>query len=872
VPGLGTTYGRGGATSAPKDLLNADAILIMGSNMAENHPVGFQWVVEAREKGTKVIHIDPRFTRTSALSNIWAPLRAGSDIIFLGGLINYTLVNDLYFRDYILHYTNAPVIISEDFKDTEDLGGIFSGWKDDEKKYDPASWLYDSAETEKHQANSHSSEHAEKEGGHEQEGGNSPPDLDKYNKDDTLQHPRCVFQLLKRHFARYTPEMVEQYCGISRESFLHAAKTYCEASGPERTGSICYAVGWTQHSSGVQTIRCAAILQLLLGNMGRPGGGIMALRGHASIQGSTDIPTLFDILPGYLNMPKFGEESETLGKFIEKYKARTGWWNNFDKYIVSLLKAYYGEAATAENDFGFNWLPRVTGDHSHQGYWLDMMDGKMEGLFVMGQNPAVAGPNSGMERRALAKLKWLVVREMVETETASFWYDSPEVLRGETRPEDIQTEIFLMPAAGHAEKDGTFTNTQRLLQWREKAVDPPGDSRSENGFIFHLGRLLKERGRKDPRARNAGLNALTWDYPTEGHHEEPVAEKILQEINGYTVADRKLVPGFTALKSNGSTACGCWIYSGVFPEPGKNRANERDSKDFYGHGWGFAWPSDRRILYNRASARPDGKPWSERKKLVWWDTEAGKWTGLDVPDFVATKPPDHQPKPGACGDDALPGDKPFILHADGLGWIWVPSGLTDGPLPVHYEPLESPVRNPMHPSRQTNPVANARSRPGNEYASSPDNRFPHILTTYRLTEHHTAGGMSRTLSHLAELQPDMFCELSLGLALELSVLNGEWVTVVTPRGAIEAHALITPRMKALTIDRKVIQQVGLPFHWGYSGLVKGDIGNDLVAISEEPNVRIMETKGLLCAVLKGNRASNADKLANLLRSSTGKPS
>jgi formate dehydrogenase major subunit len=872
VPGLGTTYGRGGATSAPKDLLNADAILIMGSNMAENHPVGFQWVVEAREKGTKVIHIDPRFTRTSALSDIWAPLRAGSDIIFLGGLINYTLVNDLYFRDYILHYTNAPVIISEDFKDTEDLGGIFSGWKDDEKKYDPASWLYDSAETEKHQANSHSSEHSEKEGGHEQEGGNSPPDLDKYNKDDTLQHPRCVFQLLKRHFARYTPEMVEQYCGISRESFLHAAKTYCEASGPERTGSICYAVGWTQHSSGVQTIRCAAILQLLLGNMGRPGGGIMALRGHASIQGSTDIPTLFDILPGYLNMPKFGEESETLGKFIEKYKARTGWWNNFDKYIVSLLKAYYGEAATAENDFGFNWLPRVTGDHSHQGYWLDMMDGKMEGLFVMGQNPAVAGPNSGMERRALAKLKWLVVREMVETETASFWYDSPEVLRGETRPEDIQTEIFLMPAAGHAEKDGTFTNTQRLLQWREKAVDPPGDSRSENGFIFHLGRLLKERGRKDPRARNAGLNALTWDYPTEGHHEEPVAEKILQEINGYTVADRKLVPGFTALKSNGSTACGCWIYSGVFPEPGKNRANERDSKDFYGHGWGFAWPSDRRILYNRASARPDGKPWSERKKLVWWDTEAGKWTGLDVPDFVATKPPDHQPKPGACGDDALPGDKPFILHADGLGWIWVPSGLTDGPLPVHYEPLESPVRNPMHPSRQTNPVANARSRPGNEYASSPDNRFPHILTTYRLTEHHTAGGMSRTLSHLAELQPDMFCELSLGLALELSVLNGEWVTVVTPRGAIEAHALITPRMKALTIDRKVIQQVGLPFHWGYSGLVKGDIGNDLVAISEEPNVRIMETKGLLCAVLKGNRASNADKLANLLRSSTGKPS
>jgi formate dehydrogenase major subunit len=865
VPGLGTSYGRGGATSAPKDLLNADAILIMGSNMAENHPVGFQWVVEAREHGTKVIHIDPRFTRTSALSDIWAPIRAGSDIIFLGGLIRYAIENDLCFRDYIVHYTNAPVIIAEDFKDTEDLGGLFSGWKQDKKKYDPTSWLYEVAEGEaSQQAQSHSDEHSEKEGGHEQEGGNAPPDLDQYNKDDTLQHPRCVFQLLKKHFARYTPEMVEQYCGISKESFLHAAETYCSASGPEKTGSICYAVGWTQHSSGVQIIRCAAILQLLLGNMGRPGGGILALRGHASIQGSTDVPTLFDILPGYLNMPKFGEESKTLGNFIAKYKPRTGWWNNFDKYIISFLKAYYGEAATVENDFGFNWIPRVTGDHSHQAYWLDMMDGKMDGLFVMGQNPAVAGPNSGMERRALAKLKWLVVREMVETETASFWCDSPEVQRGEMQPEDIQTEVFLMPAAGHAEKDGTFTNTQRLLQWREKAVDPPGDSRSENAFIFDLGRLLKDRARRDPCARNAGLNALTWDYRTEGEHNEPVAEDILQEINGYTVADRKLISGFTALKSDGSTACGCWIYTGVFPEAGRNRANERDSKDFYGHGWGFAWPADRRILYNRASARPDGKPWSERKKLVWWDPDARKWTGLDVPDFVATKPPDHQPEPGSVGDDALPGDKPFILHADGLGWIWVPTGLNDGPLPAHYESLESPIRNPMYPSQQTNPAVDPRSRPGNEYASSPDNRYPYVLTTYRLTEHHTAGGMSRTLSHLAELQPELFCELSLELGLKLSVSNGEWVTIVTRRGAIEAHALITPRIKSLTIDGNTIEQVGLPFHWGYSGLVKGDIGNDLIAISEEPNVRIMETKGVLCTVLKGRRASNLERLADLL--------
>jgi formate dehydrogenase major subunit len=864
VPGLGTTYGRGGATSAPKDLLNADAILIMGSNMAENHPVGFQWVIEAKENGTQVIHVDPRFSRTSAVANIWVPLRAGSDILFLGGLIHYVLENELIFHEYLVHYTNASVIISEQFKDTEDLEGIFSGWNGEKKSYDPKSWLYEGAESE---AGGQSGDGApgESHGGHGQQGANATPDLNRYHTDPTLQHPRCVFQLLKRHFARYMPEMVAEYCGVSKDAFLNVAKTYCSASGPEKTGSICYALGWTQHSSGVQMIRCAAILQLLLGNMGRPGGGIMALRGHASIQGSTDVPTLFDILPGYLNMPKFGEESKTLAKYIETNGARTGWWKNFDKYIVSFLKAYYGEAAKPENSFGFDWLPRITGDHSHQAYWLDMMDGKMDGLFVMGQNPAVAGPNSGMERRALGKLKWMVVREMVETETASFWYESPEVQRGELRSEDIQTEVFLMPAAGHAEKDGTFTNTQRLLQWRQKAVEPPGDSRSESWFIYHLGVLLKEKAKRDPRPRNAGLLALTWDYHTEGEHHEPVAEEVLQEINGYTWADRKLLPGFTSLKADGSTACGCWIYSGVFPREGENRANQRASNDFYGHGWGFAWPADRRILYNRASARPDGKPWSERKKLVWWDAQAKKWTGNDVPDFVATKPPDYQPPEGAEGDDALAGDKPFILHPDGLGWIWVPAGLKDGPLPAHYEPLESPVRNPMYPKRQSNPVADTRTRIGNEYATSPDSRFPFALTTYRLTEHHTAGGMSRTLSHLAELQPELFCEISPELAAQLSITPGEWVTIMTARGAIEAHALVTPRIQTLTIEGKTVHQVGLPYHWGYSGLVKGDIGNDLIAISEEPNVRIMETKGLLCNVLRGRREANSAAL-ELLRS------
>jgi formate dehydrogenase major subunit len=830
----------------------------MGSNMAENHPVGFQWVVEARERGAQVIHVDPRFSRTSAMANIWAPLRAGSDILFLGGLIHYVLENGKDFREYVIHFTNASSILREDLKDPEDLEGVFSGWDAKNKKYDASTWVYEGCAADDG-ADGNAAAHA----GHGKDGAGAAADLIDGERDTTLNHPRCVYQVLKRHFARYTPELVEQFCGIPKERFLKIAETFCLASGPEKTGAICYALGWTQQSKGPQIIRAAAILQLLLGNIGRPGGGILALRGHASIQGSTDIPTLYDILPGYLSMPTLGLDSHNLADYIAKHRDPTGWWWNFDKYIVSLLKAYYGEAANSENDWGFDWLPRVTGDHSHQGYFLEMLDGKVEGLFVMGQNPAVAGPNSRVERKALAKLKWLVVRDMVELETASFWYDSPEVERGELRPEEIATEVFLLPAAGYAEKDGCFTNTQRLLQWHQKAIDPPGDARSETWFMYHLGRRLKEKAKKDPRLRNAGLNALTWEYSLEGKLQEPKVEEVLQEINGYTVADRKLVSGFGELKADGSTACGCWIYSGVFPGQGENRANQRNSRDLWGHGWGFAWPADRRILYNRASAGPDGRPWSERKKLVWWDEQKNEWTGLDVPDFTKTKAPDYQPHEDAEGDDALAGDKPFILHADGVGWIWVPKGLADGPLPTHYESLESPVRNPLYPQQQSNPAVMREERAQNRYASSPDERFPYVMSTYRLTEHHTSGAMSRMLPHLAELQPEFFCEISPELAMDRGVENGGWVTLVTPRGIVEARALVTHRMRPLLINGKMVHQVGVPYHWGYRGLVKGDSANDLVAISEEPNVRIMEAKGILCNLSAGRRAQGKAALDQL---------
>src|SRR5437763_670372 len=844
----------------------------MGSSMAENHPVGFQWVMEARERGAKVIHVDPRFTRTSAMADIWVPLRAGSDIIFLGGMINYVLANNKEFREYVVNYTNAATLLRDDFKDTEDLDGLFSGWDAEKKQYDPESWLYRGAPV-KGGGKGQKPGHASAGGGHGKDRGGEAQEANKFESDTSLEDPRCVFQVLKRHFSRYAPEMIERYCGVPKDVFLKVAEIFSSASGPEKTAAICYAVGWTQHSKGVQIIRTAAILQMLLGNIGRPGGGILALRGHASIQGSTDVPTLYDILPGYLPMPFFEADANNFSDYIKKHKASTGLWANFDAYFISLMKAYYGDAATKENDWGFNWLPRVTGDHSHFGYWLEMQDGKMEGLFVMGQNPAVGASNGRLERSALSKLKWLVVRDMVETETASFWLDSPDVARGDMDPKTIATEVFLFPAAGTAEKAGTFTNTQRLLQFREKAIDPAGEARSETWFMYHLGRRIKAKAENDTRPRNVGLNALTWDYPVEGEHQDPDAEAVLKEINGYKKAqsqsgaeepqqrknqkidqNRTLLGHIQDLKNDGSTSCGAWIYCGVFPEQGRNRALERKPKDLLGHGWGFAWPNDCRIIYNRASAKPDGTPWSERKKLVWWNAEKKEWGGLDNADYkkdLAPNTPDNLNK--GKGVEALGGVRPFTLHPDGVGWLFVSSGLKDGPLPTHYEPLESPIHNPLY-KQQENPAAQKKERPDNPYMNSPgDPKYPFVLTTYRLTEQHTAGGMTRTLSHLAELQPELFTEVSPELADEIGLEHGDWATISTPRAEVEARVAVTRRMRPVWIDGKKIHQVGIPYHWGYKGMAKGDVVNDLLAVSEEPNVRIMETKALVCNVRPGRR-------------------
>jgi formate dehydrogenase major subunit len=828
-------------------MANSDCVVIMGSNMAENHPVGFRFVMKAKTRGATIIHVDPRFSRTSAMADYFVPLRAGSDLVFLGALVSYVLEREAYFKEYVLAYTNAAAMVSDEFQDAEDLDGLFSGFDPGRGTYKTDTWQYAGAEGGQG-APEHHGQDAQS-GGH-RFGGTSGRQMPT---DPTLQHPRCVFQVLKRHYRRYTPEMVEQACGVRRERFLKIAETIVANSGRERTTSFAYAVAWTQHTTGTQIISCCAILQLLLGNIGRPGGGIMALRGHATIQGSTDIPTLYNLLPGYLPMPSMQEGQKNLTSYLAGVVTPSGGWFGARNYTVSLLKAWYGEAATPANEFCFDYVPKLANDFSFQPMLLAMKDGKMRGLFCMGQNPAVGAQNARLVREGLAKLDWLVVRDIFETETAAFWKDAPEVLDGSIAPSEIGTEVFLMPAAVTPEKDGSYTNTMRLVQYHDKAVDPPGDARSEAHFVFHLGRRLKALYRESTLDRDRPIKALTWDYPTHGRLQEPDVEAVLAEINGNTVADGKPVKSYQELKDDGTTACGCWIYAGVVPEPGQNRARSRQGDDKAALDWGFSWPNNVRVLYNRASADPEGRPWSERKRYVWWDEQAEKWTGLDTPDFPPTKRPSYQPSEDARGLDAHSGTQPFLMLAEGLGRLFVPRGLKDGPLPTHYEPYESPMTNPLY-GQQVNPAAIGLARGDNSYHAVADERFPHVLTTYRLTEHHTAGAMSRWLPWLAELQPEGFAEIGAELAASLGIENGAWVVLSTARASIETRALVTDRLAPLAVGGRRLHQIGMPWHFGYSGLARGAIANDLTTLVEDPDSFIHEAKALTCAVRAGRLA------------------
>jgi formate dehydrogenase major subunit len=850
VPSLGASFGRGAATTAQWDVANADCVMIMGSNMAEAHPVAFRFVLQAKERGATIIHADPRFTRTSALADIYAPVRAGSDIAFLGGLINYILERDLWFRDYVLDFTNIATIVHDDFRDASELDGLFSGWDESKHAYEFQTWQYRGEAMPSSLA-----EHAtltgeafsEKIGRLE----NGPPPTDP-----TLQHPRCVYQILRRHYAPYTPEMVERVTGCPKATFLRVAETLTHNSGRERTSAWCYAVGWTHHTTGVQTIRAAAIVQLLLGNVGRPGGGILALRGHSSIQGSTDIPTLYNLLPGYLPQPKAHKRHRTFQDYLDAENTGTGWWSNFPKYAVSLLRAWYGEAATGDNGWGYDWIPKITGDHSQEPMMLAIRDGVIRGLFLIGQNPVIGGHNTHMIRQALPNLEWMVVRELFENETASYWYKSPEVARGELSPYDIKTEIFMLPASLPGEKGGTFTNTHRLVQWHDKVVDPPSDCRSDLWFFHDLGRRLKALYADSRDPKDEPIQKLTWDYPTEGAHAEPSAEAVLKEINGYTWPEREQIADFKALKDDGSTACGCWIYTGVHPKNDHNQARSRqaDGPDGPGThlGWGFAWPANRRIMYNRASADAEGRPWSERKRYVWWDAAQGTWTGHDQPDFLLDKAPGYQPdwSKHPKGMEALDGRAPFIMVADGKGWLFVPAGLKDGPLPTHYEPVESPVRNPLY-GQQDNPVAKKWPRADNPYHAPADPRYPYVITTYRLTEHHSGAIPTRMVASTAELMPEGFAEIPPELAREHGIANLDWVVVSTARGEIEARALVTERLRPFEIDGRRVYQIGMPWHFGWQGHARGDIVNTLSAVVGDPNTTIHEGKAFTCALRRG---------------------
>jgi len=808
------------------DLKNADVILLCGSNAAENHPASMTWIHKAMdERGAKLIVVDPRFTRSAAKADLYAPIRSGTDIAFYGGMIKYALDNNLYHKDYVVAYTNAATLINPNYKGPVDLDGLFSGFTpgDDPNfgRYDSATWSYQT----------------------DAEG--------KPLRDETLQNPQCVFQLLKRHYARYDLDTVVKVTGCPKDKLEAVYKLYASTGAPEKTGTILYAMGQTQHTVGSQNVRAIAMVQLLLGNVGRPGGGVNALRGESNVQGSTDMALLAHNVPGYLAIPT-ASRHPTFKDFIEKETPKSGYLTNMPKFFVSLLKAWWGDHATADNNFAYDYLPKVENAADH--YWIALFQaiyaGTIKGLWIMGQNPAVGGPNARFERLALQKLDWLVIQEIVDTETVRFW-QAPGV-----NPADSKTEVFVLPAADAMEKEGSIVTSGRLIQWRPKVAEAPGQALPDHQIFNLIALKLKELYAANPGPFADPIRHLNWDY---GANLD--IEKVAWEINGYIAQDIKDKDGkvlnkkgdtlnsFGLLQADGTTACGCWIYTGYFypTDDGEGRtmpaAKRRGQKDPGGLGnypyWGFAWPANRRIVYNRCSATPDGKPWAEDKKLIWWDDVQKKWVGYDVPDFVATR------APGDAG-----GKDPFIMKTDGKGWLF--GALNEGPLPEHYEPVESPVRNLLS-GRQNNPAikiwkTNQGQAIGDNWGT-PD-KFPIVATTYRVVEHWQAGGMSRWLEWLTECQPQMFVEMSKELAAEKGIKNGEWVKVRSARGEIEAVAIVTARFKPLIVDGKTIHQVGMPWHFGWGGLATGDSANDLTPHVGDANTAIPEYKAFLVDIRK----------------------
>lgn len=796
------------------DIRSTDLAIIMGGNAAEAHPCGFKWVTHAKEhRGAKLIVVDPRFTRSASVADYYAPIRQGSDIAFLLGVIRYCIQNDQVQWEYVRHFTNAAFIVKDTF---EYKDGLFSGYDEESRNYDMSTWSY--------------------------EMGN-----DGYAKiDETLKHPRCVWQLLRKHVEQYTPEMVERICGTPKDKYLKVCEMIAQCSSPTRNMTSMYALGWTQHSKGSQNIRTMAMLQLILGNIGVRGGGMNALRGHSNIQGLTDIGLMSNLLPGYMNIPMEKEVDIKTYLATRQFKPlrpnQVSYWKNYDKFFISFQKSMWGEAATKKNDWAYDWLPKLDIANYDILKAFEMMDhGKMTGYFCQGFNAVLAFPNRAKIQRALAKLKYLVVMDPLETETARFWENHGDF--NDYNPADIQTEVLQLPTSCFAEDEGAVVNSGRWLQWHWAGQNPPGQARFDTWIMAQIGLRLKKLYQQEGGAFPDPIVNLHWPYADE---EDPSPHELAKEMNGYVVEDvydsqnpgkkilekGKQLSGFAELRNDGSTASGCWVYAGSYTEAGNIMAR-RDNTDYDEAGlyqkWTFAWPADRRIIYNRASADIDGKPWDKERKIIEW--EGAKWTGFDVPDTAPTA------DPRSVG--------PFIMNAEGGARLFTLAGLRDGPFPVHYEPFESPVTNLIAPHIRGNPVARIFEQ---DLAQLGDrSEFPYAATSYRLTEHFHYWTKNNPVN--SALQPQFFVEISEELAHDKQISNGGWVRVWNKRGSIFAKALVTKRIRPLICDGQAVHVVGIPLHWGFVGAAKKGFGpNSLTPFVGDANSNTPEFKAFLVNV------------------------
>ncbi len=818
MAGLATSFGRGAMTNNWVDIKNADVVMVMGGNPAEAHPCGFKWVIEAKvHNKAKLVVVDPRFTRTAAVADVFAQIRPGSDIAFLGGLIRHLLEKDAIQKDYVVAYTNASYLVRDDYA-FED--GLFSGFDEAKHAYDKASWTYQLGP-------------------------------DGYARTDpTLQHPRCVYQLMKQHYARYTPEKVEEITGVPREKFLEICGIVASTAAPNRTMTHLYALGWTQHTVGAQNIRAMAMIQLLLGNVGMAGGGVNALRGHSNIQGLTDLGLLSDLLPGYLTVPK--ENDEDLKSYLERRTLKPlrpgqmSYWQNYPKFFVSLQKAWFGKAATKENDWAYEWLPKLDKLYDLLAVFDLMHQGKLTGYLCQGFNPLASAPDKAKLVEGLSRLKFLVSIDPLETETAEFWRNAGE--HHPVDPSKIQTEVFRLPSGCFAEEDGSLVNSGRWLQWHWKAAEPPGEARADVEIMADLFTRVRALYQKEGGTFPEPILALTWDYRIPA---KPSPDELAREFNGKALSDLpdpkdpkapplaragEQLATFAHLTDDGSTASGCWIFCGSYTEKG-NQMARRDNADPSGLGvtpaWGWSWPANRRVLYNRASADPSGKPWDARRKLVWWN--GAKWVGNDVPDFkIDAKPED--------------GMSPFIMNPEGVARLFGTDKMAEGPFPEHYEPMETPLgTNPLHPKVVSNPAA--RMYPADREKLGKADEFPFAATTYRLTEHFHF--WTKHCRIPAVLQPEQFVELGEALAALRGIRSGDRVVVRSRRGQIVAKAVVTKRIRPLRVAGKEIHTVGIPIHWGFVGLTRpGYLANTLTPFVGDANTQTPEFKAFTVDVRK----------------------